>query len=154
MLIWSFLIYEPFFDTLHMFCSFSFMWQVLQGKPIIGAATKNESSVRFYISCVYIDSILYVYLYPFCFLFTLLYHSKLYSQRTIWSTTAQSKEVFMYKRCVCVFTPVTVCLPYCHFSSFSGGQVDWQLQQARVRIHRNHSHHILKLYYFEQSVII
>lgn len=54
--------------------------------------------MSFYISCVYIDSILYVYLYPFCFWFTLLYHSKLYSQRTIWSTTTQSKEVFMFKK--------------------------------------------------------
>lgn len=54
-------------------------------------------------------------------LFTLLYHSKLYSQRTIWSSTTQTKEVFMFKKFVCVFTPATLCLSYCFFfSSFSG----------------------------------
>lgn len=71
---------------------------------------------------------MFIYILFGFILFTLLYRSKLYSQRTIWSTTAQSKEVFMFKRCVCVFTPVTVRVSYCYFSSFSGGVVDWQLQ--------------------------
>lgn len=65
---------------------------------------QNESSVSFCISCVYIDSILYVYLYPPFFLLTLLYHSKLNSQRTISSTTAQCKSIYVFKVCLCVHT--------------------------------------------------
>lgn len=52
------------FFILHIFVEFPSMWWALQDRPIIGAATYNETSVTFFfnISCVYIDRILYVYL--------------------------------------------------------------------------------------------
>ena len=104
------------FDTLHIFCSFSFYVVGSSGETYHWCCNKEWVISEFlHFLCIYWQHTVCLFISFLFFLFTLLYRSKLYSQRTIWSTTAQSKEVFMFKRCVCVFTPVTVCSSYCFF---------------------------------------
>lgn len=59
-------LWTIFWYTTYFFVAFSLFGRLFRGNLSL-VLQQNESSVSFYISCVYIDSILYVYLYPFWF---------------------------------------------------------------------------------------
>lgn len=103
------------------------------------------------VSCVYIDSILQclfitcffsffgLFLDLLLFLVTLLYHSKLYSQRTCLLGQPQlglEEYLCLKSVCVCACTPVTVCSSYCFINSFRS---QMQLREDKIKKPRKQS---------------
>lgn len=100
------------------------------------------------VSCVYIDSILqclfitwfffffwFVFRFIIIFLVTLLWYSKLYSQRTCLLGQPQlGLEEYLCLKCVCVC--VTVCSSYCFINSFRS---QMQLREDKIKKHRKQS---------------
>lgn len=78
-------------------CSFSLYVVGSSGETYLWCCNKEwVISTFLHFLCIYWQHT--VCLFISVLFFTLLYNSKLYSQRTIWSIATQSKEVFMFKR--------------------------------------------------------
>lgn len=133
------------FTTYIFFCNFSVYVVGSSGETCHWCCNKQWVISEFlHFLCIYWQHTVCLFI-SFCFFVCSCSHHCItvnYTQRNIWSTTTQSKEVFMFLRC-------DFCVDFRFYHSVTFPFIQWSQTPKQ-----NKSFHILKLYYLEQSVII